>query len=74
MNDNKQIYDDVIHELGHAFMEYGEFTSIHEGIGVLQEEVNELWDAVQSNDEDDVYDEATQVAAMAMKIMYFLSK
>lgn len=49
--------------------QHGEFHSAHEGMGVLQEEMYELWDAVRENDVKAVILEATQVAAMALRLI-----
>jgi NTP pyrophosphatase (non-canonical NTP hydrolase) len=54
-------------QLAHA--RYGNFTSSHEGYGVLAEEVKELLDAIQDNSIDDVRHEAMQVAAVAARIV-----
>lgn len=67
----KQI-EEVIKELRKANFKHNLFVSEHEGMGVLQEEVYELWDAIRSNKPEDVYHEATQVAAMAVKLMMYL--
>lgn len=64
--------NEVLKELERANNIHSLFTSEHEGMGVLQEEVYELWDAIRSNKPEDVYHEATQVAAMAVKLMMYL--
>lgn len=48
----------------------GEFNSLHEGYGVLLEEVDELWDEIKIDkaDRKRVRTEAIQVAAMALRI------
>lgn len=48
----------------------GDFHSLHEGYGVLKEEVDELWDEIKRNKRvlADVREEAIQVAAMALRI------
>lgn len=68
----KEQLDEVIKELYQANFKHNLFVSEHEGMGVLQEEVYELWDAIRSNKPEDVYHEATQVAAMAVKLMMYL--
>jgi len=47
---------------------YGAFTSTHEGLGVLIEEIDELRDAVRSNVIGAVEREAVQVAAVALRL------
>ena len=44
------------------------FNSSHEGFAVLKEEVDELWDAIKSNDLSAAQKEAIQVAAMALPL------
>jgi len=48
---------------------YSAFASRHEGFAVLKEEVDELWDEVKRNDYLSCYDEAVQVAAMALRFI-----
>lgn len=71
-NMEKEI-EEVIKELYQANFKHNLFVSEHEGMGVLQEEVYELWDAIRSNKPEDVYHEATQVAAMAVKLMMYIN-
>ena len=52
---------------------YGAFHSEHEGYAVIQEEVDELWDAVKANDWGHACRESIQVAAMAVRFFYDLS-
>ena len=51
------------------------FTSNHEGYAVLLEEVDELWDEVKKKhaDKERIRKEATQIAAMALRIMVELT-
>ena len=65
---NQSIRSDLVHEVEKADCLYGDFTSTHEGYGVLAEEVSELLEAIRSNDRSSVYREAVQVAAVAMRI------
>ena len=59
-------------ETRRAVEEHGGFASFHEGYGVLQEEVEELWAEIKLNGASRsrrrVHDEAIQVAAMAIEI------
>ena len=55
-------------ELAHAAAKYGHYRSTHEGYGVLAEEVAELLEAIQANDDDGVYREAIQIAAVGRRI------
>lgn len=47
------------------------FNTAHEGFAILQEEVDELWDHVRTNQKNrdigKMYKEAVQVAAMAIR-------
>lgn len=58
----------------HAAQEkYGNFASMHEAYGVLQEEVDEFFDAVRKRQSDDdraesIRAEAIQIAAVALRI------
>jgi NTP pyrophosphatase (non-canonical NTP hydrolase) len=55
-------------EIARADARYGPFRSSHEGYGVLAEEVAELLDAIRANDAPSIVREATQVAAVAMRL------
>jgi NTP pyrophosphatase (non-canonical NTP hydrolase) len=46
---------------------YGPYHSAHEHYAVLQEEVDEWWDAVKANMTDDCQYELLQVAAVALR-------
>lgn len=50
-----------------ATARYHRFNSSHEGYAVLQEAVDELWDAIKSNNLEAARKEAVQVAAMALR-------
>ena len=63
----------VLEELQKARTTYPEFNSAHEGFAVLLEEVDELWDEVKKKpsqrDLRAMREEATQVAAMALRFL-----
>ncbi len=63
---------DALAELAGAVGKWPRFNSLHEGWGVLSEEVDELWDHVRLNqkkrDPAAIRAEAIQVAAMALRI------
>lgn len=63
----------VRHELDRATKHYGKFNSPHEGYAVLLEEVEELWAEVMKKpgkrSQIEMFDEAKQIAAMAMRFM-----
>ena len=70
----------VLAEYISARHQYSAFNSTHEGIAVIQEEVDELWDLVKTNkgikipDEDTLMiKECIQIAAMAMAFVIDLS-
>jgi hypothetical protein len=68
----------VLDEFRVASRKFGRFHNAHEGYAVLQEEVDELWEAVKLNQnnperEDRILREATQVAAMAIRILHDVS-
>jgi hypothetical protein len=63
---------DISDELFSAKEKYPEnFNSLHEGYAVLKEEVDELWDEIKKKNPNkaNIYTEAKQVAAMAIRIM-----
>lgn len=63
---------DVKKEILKAREKHGDhhFHSKHEGYAVMREEVDELWEAIRhDNPGEHVRMEATQVAAMAVRIM-----
>lgn len=66
----KSIVKEVEAELDRATNLFGPIKSAHEGYGVLLEEVDELWDVVKRNDFVNGREEAIQVAAMAIRIVY----
>jgi uncharacterized protein (UPF0297 family) len=45
---------------------YHSFTSIHEIAGALQEEVNEFWDEIRSNDHEKIIEELKDIATVCM--------
>jgi len=55
-------------EINSARAKYGPFTSTHEGLGVLMEEMKELVDAIHANDIESVCDESIQIAAVAYRL------
>ena len=55
-------------EADRAAERYGNFTSTHEGLGVLTEEYHELVEAVRSNRMDRIRCEAMQIAAVALRL------
>lgn len=67
------IFGDVYQELTSAISHYPPMNSAHEGIAVLAEEVDELWQHVKhkpaSRDLDAMRAEAIQVAAMAIRFV-----
>ena len=63
--------DEVANEVRRAKQKFPPFNSAHEGFAVLKEEVDELWDHVKANQQNrdllKMYNEAIQVAAMAVR-------
>ena len=64
---------DIYAEHKSASEKFSPFNSAHEGYAILAEEVDELWDEVKkkpsARDKRKMYDEAKQVAAMAIRFM-----
>lgn len=66
------IFDDIATELERAEAKHGPrlFASAHEGMSVLREEVDELWDEVKRDaSAEAMRKEAIQIAAMAVKFI-----
>lgn len=59
----------VICELAEAQAKFPPFNSAHEGYAVLKEEVDELWQEVKHGSRHRQREEATQVAAMAVRFL-----
>jgi hypothetical protein len=58
-------------EYREATANHGKFNGPHEGYAVILEELDELWDNVKKNrPAQEHYDEAKQVAAMALRYMH----
>ena len=73
------ILDDIINnikkEFERAVSKFGAFHNAHEGYAVLLEEVDELWENVKLNQKipnrnELIKEEAIQVAAMAVRLIY----
>ncbi len=60
--------------LSGAIRSGGKFPSLHHGESALREEFEEIWDEIkkQNWDYNAMYKEATQVAAMALKMMIMI--
>ncbi len=58
----------IEHEANRAQQRYGDFTSTHEGLGVLVEEMRELEEAIRANDMIEISREAQQIAAVAARL------
>lgn len=63
---NSDFDEKMLNEYSIARAKFSPMNGPHEGYAVLKEEVDELWDAVKSNDTEQAKAEAIQVAAMAM--------
>lgn len=74
MKRRKEIFKNIDAELKRANRLYPAFRSPHEGISVIREEFEELWDEVKADKTNKhlslrMYEEAIQVAAMAVKFI-----
>ena len=70
---------EIENEYRNARIKYKSFNSTHEGIAVIQEEVDELWDLVKKNkgykiDNPQMIRECIQIAAMAYAFAKDLSE
>jgi len=65
------VQQDVIEELKRAQEKWPAMRSPHEGYSIILEEVDELWEAIKINQKTptNMYNEAKQVAAMAIRFM-----
>jgi hypothetical protein len=71
----KGIMRDVAKEIKSAVSKFPDFHSPHEGYAVIKEELDELWDDIKKEQNHaKMYNEAKQVAAMAMRFMDMLMK
>jgi len=67
------IIEEVKAEIARATKTFGKFNSMHEGYAVILEELDELWDAIKSNqDHSRIRQEAIQVAAMTFRFLHDL--
>jgi len=64
-----ELLESVMAEMERGAERYGLPTSTHESYGVLAEEIAELLEAIRDNNLDRVRHEATQVAAVAMRLV-----
>ena len=69
------IIEQVKAEFEKATIKFDSFNNAHEGYAVLLEEVDELWENVKLNQSIEgrpyeIYKEAKQVAAIAIRIIY----
>ena len=76
--DEGNAVEEVVDELQRAMRMFPTFNSPHEGYAVILEELDELWDEVKDNPKTEplrrlrverMRQEATQVAAMAIRFM-----
>lgn len=64
------IISDIEVELKFAQKKFPAFHSAHEGYAVIKEELEELWDAIKQNEDDEkLKSEAIQIAAMAIRFL-----
>ncbi len=63
------IFNEISEELGRAKSRFPDFHSRLEGWAVLAEEYDELTEAVRHKDWPDMFAEAIQVAAMAIRFL-----
>lgn len=70
------IIDDVIEEYNEAGAKFGAFNTSHEAYAVILEEMDELWDEIKKKsyrrskrNKNAIRREATQVAAMAIRLI-----
>lgn len=64
---------EILQEFLRARKKFPPLRGPHEGYAVILEELDELWDAVKSNNIEHARKEALQVAAMALAFMIEVS-
>jgi len=67
IHDNLEL---IVKEFRSAEMIFKPFASAHEGISIIREEFEEMWDAVRDNDLEDARTECVQLAAMALRFLF----
>ena len=67
----KQVLHEIEDEAARADDKFGPFTSTHEALGVLAEEMAELVEAIRSNKSEGVRREAIQVSAVSARLAFF---
>ncbi len=67
MTSHTKTMDEIMDEMQTARYRYGSFSSAHEALGVLVEEVAELVEAIHANNADAFRREAIQVSAVAAR-------
>lgn len=60
---------DVRLEIDRAMRKFPAFKSRHEGYAVILEELDELWQEIKHGSPERAREEATQVAAMALRFL-----
>ncbi len=65
------IIKEILKEVEFAEKKFPEYSSLHEGYAIINEEVDELWDEVKkhSHDHKKAFNEAKQVACTAIRFM-----
>ena len=69
-----RVMADVGVECKQSVEKHGRFNSLHEAAAVIREEHDELWEEIKARHPENeyVYEEAKQLAAMAVRLMYEL--
>lgn len=62
------IQQDLESEMRAAEFKYGAFSSTHEALGVITEELHELIEAIHQNDPEAVRNEAIQLAGVCLRL------
>ncbi|NIV12909.1 MAG: hypothetical protein GWN62_16995 [Aliifodinibius sp.] len=68
-HDKFRIASKMITEFEKASKKFPDFHSRHEGYAVIKEELDEVWDAIRSNDREQAMVEMIQVGAMAIRFI-----
>jgi hypothetical protein len=68
---NDCVLSDILAELHRATLKHPPIQSVHEGVAIIREEFDELWEVAKRRDPDParLHEEAVQVAAMAARFV-----
>lgn len=69
MNEHEKVFTTIHNELHRAESIHPPIKTPHEGYAVIQEEIDELWECIKSNNLGQAAVEARQIGAMAARFL-----